>query len=274
VADAFDEIDYATVKKTSPEEEEARLKAELAGKPYRPSFRKRGATEHRAEKEPPVHHLGNPDDKFATTNHIESFFTQVRKDLARMSRRATTISKCVENLNRAFSLYVFHHNFVKRHYSLSNMTPAEASGIDDSKWEWDDFIDLLDDFWRARREYRKALKGAGQEAAEIQQDAQASEIDRHDGDGDGPFCVYHAVSAKYAKIHSANCVHLRSHPGRGERKWPAQKLRCESIEAARALAEQLAPLRVTECKICLGEYSSLKYLGPKRAWAAAGRTLN
>jgi IS1 family transposase len=259
VAEAFDDIDYATIKKRSAEEEELRLQAELTGKPYRPRFRRRKDDNGMVEKDLPVHHLGTPDDARATTNHIEAFFTQLRKDLARMTRRATTISKSLQNLERTFALYVFHHNFVKRHTSLNKLTPAQAAGIDDSKWEWCDFIVFLDDIWERRRTAKRS-------PAEVEAKDDRPLVNVR---AEGPFCVCHSKWNKTAKVHLSRCAHLRTQPGREGKKGLGAKLYCDSVEEARSLAEELAPGRVTDCKVCLGTYNVKDYLGPRNTSRSA-----
>lgn len=253
VGDAFDDIDYATVKKRSAEEERERQQAELDGRPYR--AKRRWSEE--SEKEPPVVHFGAPDPAWITTNHIEALFTQLRKDLARLTRRGTTISKCIENLNRAIALYVFHHNFVKTHTALKGRTPAVAAGIDDEPWEWVQFIDLLDDHWKQRREAKRHDRPAAREEPQVDE---PTNVPTPSG---GDFCVFHARVLRTSKVHLATCKHLRTDPERAGKTGLGAKLYCSSLEEALETAEGLTPNYVTQCRVCLGEYNSKGYRDPR-----------
>ena len=262
VAAAFDEIDYATVKKRDPEEEAASVAAELAGTVFIPRRKRKKAGLPAGEKERPLHHLGEPDDKRATTNHIESLFQNLRKDMPRMTRRSSLISKTAKNLNRAVALYIVHHNFIKRHGSLKTknmdgkmekMTPAVAAGIDDDVWSWEDFVLFVDEFRSARRKAKLLLRSQPSSMAPALPRVVPEVLEPTDGLS---ICIYEQLKAGTCKIHLATCTHLRTDPGRAGTAGVGRKLYCDSVDAAHSIAEHLTPGRVTECRVCLGNYSS------------------
>jgi hypothetical protein len=254
VPEVFEDIDFATVKKRDPNEERARLAAERKGLPYHPPRRPKDAPP--PEKQPPAVHLGSPEPSLITTNHIEAFFTKFRTDMGRMTRRGTTMSKKIENLRRSIALYVFHHNFVKRHHSLRNKTPAEFSGIDDSAWTWGDFIEILDDFRAAKKAMLpKEIKCKPNTSKNIPETSTKFA---------GGITVFHNIKQDTSKLHRPTCKHLRNDPAREGKLGGGVKHFCEDINSAMALAERLTPGFVTECKVCLGSYSTLGYQRPER----------
>ncbi len=76
---------------------------------------------------------GNPDFSRISTSHIERANLSVRCHLKRFARKTNAISKSLENLKAAVSLYVMFYNFCRVHQTL-RITPAMEAGITDHIW--------------------------------------------------------------------------------------------------------------------------------------------
>ncbi len=71
---------------------------------------------------------GSPDFSRISTSHIERANLSVRMHLRRFTRKTNAISKTLENLKAAVSLYVAFYNFCRVHQSL-RITPAMQAGL-------------------------------------------------------------------------------------------------------------------------------------------------
>jgi IS1 family transposase len=76
---------------------------------------------------------GNPDFSRISTSHVERANLSVRMHLRRFARKTNAISKTLDNLKSAVSLYVAFYNFCRVHRSL-RITPAMQAGIADHVW--------------------------------------------------------------------------------------------------------------------------------------------
>lgn len=64
---------------------------------------------------------------------VERANLSVRMHLRRFTRKTNAISKTLENLKAAVSLYVAFYNFCRVHQSL-RITPAMQAGLTDHVW--------------------------------------------------------------------------------------------------------------------------------------------
>lgn len=254
-------IDYATVKKRDAEEE--RLREEMGDHAYR-RLRRKGRVE--VESSPPEVIVGMPDLRLATTNHIESFFQKFRQNLRRMVRKTTGYSKTVAHLMRAVALYIFHYNFCRVHSSIGT-TPAIAAGIEDSRWTWEDFLPLVDEFTASKG--RKTTRAnptsppakSSPPSPSLLSSSTWPSADAQTG-SEVRFLVYLGPAGDYAKVHKETCWHARYN---ADDPIGAARFRvCEAIEEAMALANQLAPGHAEGCKVCIDEYHVLGYRDPGR----------
>ena len=261
------DVDYARVKKRSHVEEEKRNRMELAGLHYRRPELTAEQKKKLKDEDKPERQIGNPDLARATTNHIEVFWTQMRKNISRMTRRTTLISKTFENMERVIALYVFYHNFIKKHKALKT-TPAIAAGIDDDVWTWGDFVTLLYDFQMRRAD--RVKQGKAQLRLALVEEEARSVIHLPDQSRVEPskeFCVFQSLTGDgYVKLHKSSCPHLRIGEGRAGVKGGARKLFCDTLKEARALAATLNHDETMDCKICL------RGVGSRGQFGAAGRT--
>ena len=243
-----DDIDYATVKKQDDNGQQLVVEEYTGVKmPYRPKKRPK------REMHPPVVRSGTPDEDWITTNHIESFFQKLRQNLGRFARKSALHSKTLINLKRALALYIYHYNFQRIHMTIKT-TPAMEAGIDDDRWTWENFMDLVDE----RAAAQKAARRAGQlEAARHVDDENIIRLKAPRDEQAGEYTVMVSLHQKYAKIHLTACVHLRDTPGRQSKRGDSHKFQCETFDAAQNLAYDFMPDDVDVCEICLGAYHRL-----------------
>ena len=243
-----DDIDYATVKKQDDNEQQLVVEEYTGVKmPYRPKKRPK------REMHPPVVRSGTPDEDWITTNHIESFFQKLRQNLGRFARKSALHSKTLINLKRALALYIYHYNFQRIHMTIKT-TPAMEAGIDDDRWTWENFMDLVDE----RAAAQKAAGRASQlEAARHVDDENIIRLKAPRDEQAGEYTVMVSLHQKYAKIHLTACVHLRDTPGRQSKRGDSHKFQCETFDAAQNLAYDFMPDDVDVYKICLGAYHRL-----------------
>ncbi len=255
-----DLVDYATVKKTDPDKEKARIAAEKAGRRYTPA---RPSVEKK-ERSPPVRQLGDPDLALATTNHIEAFFTQLRKSMPRLTRRSTMISKNLTNLRRAVALHVFDHNYVKKHYALGT-TPAAYLRLESSPLKWTDFVDLLNGHQAAILEARRAAAKSETLAAVAEAKLRPLRALTYEA-AEAPldFTVFENLIQKTAKVHRTTCKHLRSIDVAQGANSTGRRFYCCTQADAIKLAEEIRPGFSSVCKMCLAERHWLDWYDPNR----------
>jgi hypothetical protein len=63
--------------------------------------------------------------------------------MRRFTRLTNGHSKKIENHGHAFSLFVMHYNFCRKHSSLKGQTPAMAAGLADRRWTMEELIGLI-----------------------------------------------------------------------------------------------------------------------------------
>lgn len=236
------EIDYVTVKN------------------WEKRKKKKSKDDAPEEKQPPTIRAGKPDPARITTNHIENWFQKLRQNIARFSRRTTLYSKDFEALEHTVAIYIFYYNFIRRHETLGT-TPAVAAGIEDTEWTWSDFIDVVE---AARLERHKATEQAAPSEARSRKPKTSPRNTSKSQDAVG-FVVFYSSTHDYVKIHRADCKHLRATPEKEGKRGSGHKYRCETIDEAENLAYDFVVDEVEACKVCLGRYSSLGYLGPRKA---------
>lgn len=169
-----------------------------------------------------------------------------------MVRKTTGYSKNLTNLKRTIALYVFHYNFCRIHKTLGT-TPAIAAGIDDTRWEWEHFLDLIDAYTAEKRI-----------AAKLPTDEQSIEPTCTEAQMviEPSYFVYLSRDGDYAKVHHSSCKNARH--GSGSSKQSGQFWLCETVGDALALAEEKAPGMAEKCKVCFSDYNTLSYRDPAR----------
>ena len=94
--------------------------------------------------------MGTPDELLITTSHVERQNLNIRKSMRRFTRLTNAFSKKVYNLSCATAMYVFHHNDIRPHTTLtkrangSPTTPAMAAGLADKPWTMADLVQLIE----------------------------------------------------------------------------------------------------------------------------------
>jgi IS1 family transposase len=86
---------------------------------------------------------GNPDPDFISTSYAERQNLTVRMRMRRFTRLTNAFSKKIENLEHAVALHYFHYNFIAKHQTLKQ-TPAQAAGIADHQWTFEELVELID----------------------------------------------------------------------------------------------------------------------------------
>lgn len=243
------DIDYATVKKNEENERQFVIEEYLGEPPAKRVKRPK------REMPPPEPRSGQPDMSRVTTNHIETFFQKVRKDLARARRATTLFSKTTDNLKRALALYFFYRNFIFIHETLKT-TPAVAAGIDDSVWTWEEFVALVDETRAERKAKRDASRAREAELVVEEKSSVIALPDRSSREAEA-YTVMCAIRQGYAKIHRSDCKHLRADPDRETKTGASHKFPCRTLEEAWEIAYNFVPDEIEECKVCLGKPSRL-----------------
>ncbi len=98
----------------------------------------------------PVRITGSPDAAHISTSHVERQNLNIRMSMRRFTRLTNAFSKKVYNLSCATAMYVFHHNYVRPHSTLTQRaggrptTPAMAAGLADKPWTMADIVKLIE----------------------------------------------------------------------------------------------------------------------------------
>ena len=75
----------------------------------------------------------------------------MRMSMRRFTRLTNAFSKKLYNLSCAVALFVFHHNFVRPHTTLTRRangkptTPAMAAGLATRPWTLADIVELIEE---------------------------------------------------------------------------------------------------------------------------------
>ena len=94
---------------------------------------------------------GIPDPEHISTSHVERQNLTMRMSMRRFTRLTNAFSKKVYNLSCAVALFVFHHNFVRPHTTLTKRangkptTPAMAAGLATRPWTLADIVELIEE---------------------------------------------------------------------------------------------------------------------------------
>ena len=94
--------------------------------------------------------MGDPDDSHISTSHVERQNLNIRMSKRRFTRLTNAFSKKVYNLSCATAMYVFHHNYVRPHSTLTKQaggqptTPAMAAGLASKPWTMADVVKLIE----------------------------------------------------------------------------------------------------------------------------------
>lgn len=107
-------------------------------------------------------HLG-----LLTTAHVERVFLSVRQELTRFTRLTLGYSKSLEMHKHATALYFATYNLVRKHHTLEQ-TPAQAAGVEDKRWTWEDIVAVTEAYWQPRYAQQAAQKKAAKRESEDQ----------------------------------------------------------------------------------------------------------
>ena len=94
---------------------------------------------------------GDPDPEHVSTSHVERQNLTMRMSMRRFTRLTNAFSKKLYNLSCAVALFVFHHNFVRPHTTLTKRangkptTPAMAAGLATRPWTLADIVELIEE---------------------------------------------------------------------------------------------------------------------------------
>jgi IS1 family transposase len=87
--------------------------------------------------------VGNPDEKYVSTSHIERQNLTMRMSMRRFTRLTNAFSKKMENHCYAIALHFVYYNFCRIHKTL-RVTPAMEAGLTKDIMEIEDIIKLVD----------------------------------------------------------------------------------------------------------------------------------
>lgn len=91
--------------------------------------------------------FGNPDEKHASTSHMERWNLTLRMQNRRFTRLTNGFSKKLENHAYMLAITMVYYNFCRKHRSLGGNTPAMAAGLTEYAWSASDMLSL--DMWGA-----------------------------------------------------------------------------------------------------------------------------
>ena len=92
--------------------------------------------------------FGSPCLKTITTAHIERVFLSVRQELTRFTRQTLAYSKDLRMHALSVRLHFGVYNLVRRHSGIDGLTPAQAAGVEEKRWSWENVIDYTDEYFR------------------------------------------------------------------------------------------------------------------------------
>lgn len=110
--------------------------------------------------------IGKPNLQTSTTAHVERLFLSVRQELTRFTRCTLGYSKSLKMHRLSVSLHFGIYNLCRRHTSLGGQTPAQAAGIESSRWSFEDVVKMTDAYWQPILAKRTAEKAQSRRAAE------------------------------------------------------------------------------------------------------------
>jgi len=121
-------------------------------------------------------------------------------------------------------------------------------------------VDLTDRFVAERRTLeRKAAKEAKERLKALLAKPNV------EGPVRAPYWVYESTIHRSTKVHAHSCKNCND--GMGKKRTGDTKsgrwLACETVEDAKALAEELQPDRNSICNMCLGSYHVRGYRDPR-----------
>ncbi len=93
---------------------------------------------------------GSPNPDFVSTSFAERQNLTVRMRMRRFTRLTNAFSKKIDNLEAAVALHYFHYNFICKHQTLKT-TPAQAAGIADHQWTFEELVELTDKYQKEPR---------------------------------------------------------------------------------------------------------------------------
>ncbi len=88
--------------------------------------------------------IGDPDQAYMTTSHIERANLSIRMTNRRFTRLTNAFSRRIEMHRFSIAMTFFSYNFIKKHRSLGGQTPAMAAGITDHAFTVRDMIFAAD----------------------------------------------------------------------------------------------------------------------------------
>ena len=97
--------------------------------------------------------VGDPDEKFISTSHVERHNLTIRMSMRRFTRLTNGFSKKYENHCHALALYFNYYNFCRPHNTLTQAnggyktTPAMAAGLTDRVYDLGWLADLASEFF-------------------------------------------------------------------------------------------------------------------------------
>lgn len=86
---------------------------------------------------------GSPDFNRLSTSYVERQNLTTRMTNRRMTRLTLSYSKILENHRHMLALTYFSYNWIRRHQTIKT-TPAQAAGIANYQWSWEDVVEMAD----------------------------------------------------------------------------------------------------------------------------------
>lgn len=192
--------------------------------------------------------IGDPADEEFWQNDVESVNRTARCQNRRVARRGNAFSKRLQPHVHQFAFWIFYHNYAVIP-SRKKLTPAMQAGVIDRFFDTKTIVKMLNQY-QLRAEEEGLLSFARPMPApvtppvpDVLSDPTAE-----------PLWLYHNFAQNSVRIHKPTCTHAKGgggHGGKTERsgRW----VEAYGMEAAKAIGDDLAPTRVSVCKMCLGE---------------------
>ncbi len=96
--------------------------------------------------------IGQPHMGLLTTAHTERLFLSIRQEMTRFTRATLGYSKCLRMHKLATGLHLAVYNLVRKHKGLAGKTPAQAAGVTDRAWTFEDVVSETQAYWQPRWE--------------------------------------------------------------------------------------------------------------------------